>query len=346
MKIISYTFNVGYGFVMQAFALQKFLALAGYSAKHLKLFEPTDNYVSESKKSIFPIFIWKPVAILKKLEYILLNLCYYKKFFGKINLKFTSNPSMDKDKCFIVGSDQIWNPNFIKNMERIYFLEIIDSAKKVSYAASLGMREWPKEFEQTVLPWLKKFNAISVREESSAEYLRGLGLNTVCVCDPVILHRGDFYRKEFKIERNLQRNKEKFVFSYSLRGTIPLIGGIKNTVVQFENKKTMVVVHDWLSLIDKSEFVLTDSFHCVVFCILFHKPFAAFQNNRGLKGMNERFHTILSKTNLEYRLLQGPETEEQILEVVKRPIDWEQIDAVLEEWRNYSKNWLMEALKK
>jgi len=343
MKIISYRFHIGYGFVMQAFALQKHLVLSGYSAKHLKLFRPSDDYVSEQKKSKFPLFIWKPVAILKKMKYVLQNLFYYRKLFGKINLEFTNNFAMDNDKSFIVGSDQIWNPNFIRNMEKIYFLEFTNSAKKISYAASLGMPKWPKEFEQKVLPWLEKFDAISVREDSSVEYLSSLGLkNVVCVCDPTILHTADFYRKEF----NVEHNDEKFVFNYFLKGAIPQIHGIKNIIVDFRNKKTMVTISCWFSLIDNSIFVLTDSFHCVVFCILFHKPFAVFANNsKQLNGMNERFKTILGRTNLEYRILQGNETEEQILKVVDREVDWEQVDRILEEWKIYSANWLKSALE-
>jgi len=343
MKIISYRFHIGYGFVMQAFALQKYLLLNGHSAKHLKLFRPSDSYVSVQKKNKFPLFIWKPVAILKKMKYIMRNLFYYKKFFGKVNIKFTTSFAMDNDKTFIVGSDQVWNPNFIKNMEKIYFLDFTNSAKKVSYAASLGMPKWTEEFEQTVLPWLKKFNAISVREDSSVEYLSRLGLkNVVCVCDPTILHTADFYRKEF----NVEHNDEKFVFNYFLKSAIPQIRGINNIIVDFRNKKTMVTISRWLSLINNSIFVLTDSFHCVVFCILFHKPFAVFANNSNkLNGMNERFKTILGRTSLEYRILQGNETEEQILEVVDREIDWEQVDRILEEWRNYSANWLRDALE-
>lgn len=332
---------------MQAFALQKYLAFNGYSVKHLKLFMPSNNYVLEQKKKEYPLFIWKPIAVLRKIKYILLNLFYYKKLFDKANIKFTNNFSMDKDSCFIVGSDQIWNPNFIKNMEKIYFLEFNDSAKKISYAASLGMSKWPKEFEQKILPWLEKFDSISVREESGAKYLRNLGLDAVCVCDPTVLHSGDFYRKEFNVGKKLEYINEKFVFKYFLRGVVSQIDGIKNIIVDFQNKKTMVTVSRWLSLIDNSEFVLTDSFHCVVFCILFHKPFAVFANNsKQLNEMNDRFLTILGRTNLEYRILQGNETEEQILKIVKKEIDWEQVDRVLEEWRNYSKKWLMEAIAK
>jgi len=338
MKVISYRFHVGYGFILQALALQKYLRAIGYSVKHLKLFRPYNSYVSKEKQNKYPAFIWKPVAIYRKLKAIF---SMEKKFFHELDLKFTKSLAIDNDKCFIVGSDQIWNPDLMLNMEQIYFLEFTNSVKKISYAASLGMQKWPKEFEQRVLPLLQKFHAISVREESSVKYLHSLGLNAVCVCDPTILHKADFYRKEFSLKKN---SSEDYIFTFRIRENIPILCNCKTITVHLHNKKTLVSVSEWLSLIDNAEFVLTDSFHCVVFCILFHKQFAVFQNKGKEEGMNERFTTILGKTGLEYRILQDTETEEQILTVVKRPIDWVRVDAVLDEWRHYSANWLNNAL--
>ena len=63
------------------------------------------------------------------------------------------------------------------------------------------------------------------------------------------------------------------------------------------------------------------------------------------KGMNERFATLLGKTSLEYRCLSCEETTEQVLEKLNSPIDWDHVDAVLEEWRTYSGNWLKNALE-
>ena len=61
--------------------------------------------------------------------------------------------------------------------------------------------------------------------------------------------------------------------------------------------------------------------------------------------MNERFATLLGKTSLEYRCLTCEESTEQVLEKLYSPIDWNHVDAVLEEWRTYSANWLKNALE-
>jgi hypothetical protein len=221
------------------------------------------------------------------------------------------------------------------------------TAKRISYAASLGMPKWPKEFEQMVLPWLRKFNAISVRENSSAEYLRSLGLDAVCVCDPTILHKADFYRKEFNLKKS---NSDNYTFIYFVYRTerveenIPIFD--KTIMVDLKNRRNIVSVSNWLSFIDNAQFILTDSFHGVVFSILFHRSFAVFQkSSENGKGMNERLVSILNRVNLEYRILQGTETKEQILEILNREIDWHKIDENLEEWRNYSSNWLNNALE-
>lgn len=65
-----------------------------------------------------------------------------------------------------------------------------------------------------------------------------------------------------------------------------------------------------------------------------------------LLQMNERFATLLGKTGLEYRCLNGEESTEEVLEKLNSPIDWDHVDAILEEWRTYSGNWLKQALEK
>jgi len=339
---------LNYGAFLQTYALQQFLGKSNYI---LSLATPWRSHVGTKGRRKLPFF-WRLVALRRYLRRYFRNYNVRKKYFNEINMlnficKYSSVREAMKNPVqadiYIAGSDQIWNPSLINEMENIYFLQFVQpTAKRISYAASLGMQKWPEEFEQKALPWLKNFHAISVREESSVEYLHSLGLNAVCTCDPTILHKADFYRKKFNSRIS---ESDNYIFIYKIRVNIQFFGNNKTIVVNFKNKKSLVSINEWLSLIDNAEFVLTDSFHCVVFCILFHKQFAVFQNKGKEEGMNERFATILGKTNLEYRLLQDTESESEIFKIVKTPIDWERVDAILDEWRNYSKNWLMEAIK-
>ncbi len=57
---------------------------------------------------------------------------------------------------------------------------------------------------------------------------------------------------------------------------------------------------DWLQLIRTSEFIWTDSFHCMVFCILFHKNFVV---TPGYKRGEGRILSLLKKMGLESRFI-------------------------------------------
>lgn len=252
-----------------------------------------------------------------------------------------------RNAVFVVGSDQVWNPYHCVNLsENFYFLDFApEGSRRISYAASLGVRSWPQDFERRVLPMLKKFDAISVREESSVPYLTSLGLkNVVCVCDPTLLHRAGFYRREFPY----RREAGDFAFVYKIREILPdgVLANLPENVrfIDLGKRKNVVSVTEWLRNIDSSRFVVTDSFHCAVFCILFHKPFVVIPNRSIGKGMNERFSTLLGKTGLEYRNLTCDESAEEVREKLFRAVDWDAVDAALEAWRRRSETWLESAL--
>lgn len=342
--IVTFHFSKNYGAFLQAFSLAKFL-----NASCVNFIPGYRFFVGARIKRKLP-FLWSILAFLRSLK------CDNQKFEEFENLPktpFLKNvESLKKhfslDSAFIAGSDQIWNPKFISEREEIYFLDFAPpSAKRISYAASLGMKQWPKDFEQRVLPMLQKFDAISVREESSVPYLISLGLkNVVCVCDPTILHNGDFYRREFP---GAKVPKGEYAFVYKIRERIPEpvqeLFADKVITVDLQKKRTIVSVTDWLGLIDHAKFVVTDSFHCAVFCLLFHKPFIVLPNNSTQQGMNERFATLLGKTGLEYRCIGKNDSSEEISEKLNAPVDWAEVESILQKWRTYSANWLKNALE-
>lgn len=350
MKKYIFTFSeaLNYGEFLQEYSLQKeiynsFSVLPKYTLEHYQFF------VGKRLKRIY--FFWRIISLFRLVRAkwnLKQNFIERKKINYYCMDYFSSTGYIDlKGSIAICGSDQIWNPRFISNREHIYFANIAVFSKRISYAASLGMPNWPKDFEQKVLPMLQCFDAISVREESAVTYLTSLGLkNVVCVCDPTILHNGDFYRNEFLYEKTT----ESFTFVYKIREVIPeyLKELFEKNVryVDLGKRKNVVSVTDWLANIDNAKFIVTDSFHCAVFCILFHKPFLVLPNRGTMQGMNERFETLLGKTNLKYRVLSSEDTKEVALAKLNTPIDWDKIDSIMEEWRNYSANWLKKALEK
>jgi len=341
---IASIYSRNYGGFLQAWALQQFLGKSNFILN----FVPSYYYsVGDKARRKWPFF-WRFIALWRYLR--------RQKPFKEINMlrlsrKYTRLEDVKKKSpeadVYIVGSGQVWNERWHESVREIPFLEFgASDIKRITYAPSMGTKEWSQTFTQQVLPHLKTFHAISVREESSAVFLNKIGLKDVVVtCDPSVLLTADFYRSHFQLE---QTKSSKHIFVYKLREDIPLpiqslLHEKKVAIVDLKKERTLVSIAQWLSNIDTADYVITDSFHCAVFSILFHKSFIVLPNHKE-KEQNERLITLLEKTKLYYRLLTGNENQKEIEEILCSPIDWDQIDRILEEWRTYSANWLRSAL--
>lgn len=348
--IFTLNYSVNYGAFLQTFALENFSSNFKTADLSPSVKFAICRKVDDKNKRKLPFF-WTGLALYRYLKnkkrimppFSENKMLHLTPQIMKLSRKQCSN--LLDNSIAICGSDQIWNPEFIKGREKFFFADVANFSKRISYAASLGVPKWPAKFESEMLPLLKKFDAISVREESSVNYLLSLGLkNVVCVCDPTILHKAEFYRENFQIISIMQ---QRYTFVYRIRETIPnnlqmLLG---NYVEVRLDRKDLPSISQWLSYIDNAEFVVTDSFHCVVFCVLFHKKFVVLENNTTLKGMNERFSNLLGRLDLEYRCLNFSESPTEILDIISKKIDWEWVDSTLDEWRNNSSNWLKKALE-
>ncbi len=353
MKKYIFTFNyvINYGAFLQCFSLSSLdnemfvVDLLPSSFRRLRYF------VGPYGRKKMPV-VWIFVAMYRFFRSVIYSRIYRFEENKKINLtkRYETLKPQDVAREFdgniaLVGSDQVWNPKFIEGREKIFFAQEANFSKRVAYAASLGMSKWPAEFQQKVYKYVKQFDHISVREKSGAEYLSSIGFpNVKWVCDPTILHDGDFYRAHFPNQININ----SFVFAYTIREKIPddlFKFDVKNKISICAGKyKNIVSVSDWLAYIDKSEYVITDSFHCVVFCLLFHKRFIVLLNNSRGVGMNERFASLLGRVNLEYRCISSRESIEKCREIVFRSVDWKKIDDELGEWRQDSLAWLKNAI--
>ena len=89
--------------------------------------------------------------------------------------------------CVVVGSDQVWRCWETVGPE-VFLLEGAPAnLKAISYAASLGMTAVPQEWIPTFKRGLKRFSAISVRENSAVEALKAIGTTATEVLDPTLL---------------------------------------------------------------------------------------------------------------------------------------------------------------
>lgn len=100
---------------------------------------------------------------------------------------------------FVVGSNQVWRPDYNKNgMLENMFLDITgnEAVKRVAYAVSFGVDIWEYSEEQTRIckELIRKFDAISVREKSGLKLCSDyLCVEATHVLDPtMLLDTGDY----------------------------------------------------------------------------------------------------------------------------------------------------------
>ncbi|MBD8696066.1 polysaccharide pyruvyl transferase family protein [Stenotrophomonas sp. CFBP 13718] len=256
--------------------------------------------------------------------------------------------------AIIVGSDQVWRPKYAPNIEENFlnFLSSNDGIRRISYAASFGTDGW--EFtanEQAACGALvAEFDALSVREAAGVEMCRAhFSKDAVHVVDPTMLLEATDYIE--LAGKSADPQPEKTALIYLLdedderREVVSHVATLLDLVPTRANAigpdGSSLPVEKWLKGFSDADFVITDSFHACVFAILFHKPFLAYGNlKRGLA----RFESLLNMFNLSDRLVSSPSDVTD--ELVQRPIDWINVDALVSEQRAKGKAFLISALVK
>jgi hypothetical protein len=321
MKIGIATFQWAdnFGAVMQAYALQSYLRNQGNEVEIINFQPQKINY------SVRQFLAKTPGAILAKWEALYKRKVFQN--FRKDNLQLTadifrSGADLDriKDKfdLLITGSDQVWNPKWLSQFEGLWDLCFLrfagERTRLISYAASFGHADTTtidQEYSQIIGTYLRKFDAISVREKSGIEIvskLSGRG-GAVRVIDPTLLHDKPFYDSHSGKKKSIT----PFLFSFMLHGLEKDSDPIERIVCK--NLKLKILrcnlVHTpfrrdyvlpgpwgWLQLIRDANFVVTNSFHAVVFCLILQKPFISCLIEGGLGPMNSRIIELLEDVGL------------------------------------------------
>lgn len=253
---------------------------------------------------------------------------------------------------FIVGSDQIWRPEYFFPIEDAFLAFTKDiCSKRISYAASFGVEQCTYSEEQLVTcsSLLKKFDAVSVREDSGVRICKeSFGVEAVQMLDPTLLLDAEDYRSLISTSRTtplkgnmlvyiLDETEEKKKLVEKIANERDLIPyWLSNDACNvdkpwYENIK--MSVEQWLRAFDDATFVFTDSFHGCVFSILFRKPFIAIGNQyRGIA----RFTSLLSLFSLNERLIFSYEDYESQKQFLREDIDYTSVYEQLAKERNRS----------
>lgn len=215
---------------------------------------------------------------------------------------------------FVCGSDTIFCIDEWNGFEDAYFAEYpcMKNGYAVSYAASFGDAHFNEETYKLLDQKLKNFKALGIREKKMIPYVKEhSNLPVFRTIDPTLLLEANDY-EEITAPRI---EKEKYLLLYARRynkrmfdyaETVAAQNGWKvvDISLRAENagKHRMAYdagVEEFLSLVKYSEFVVTNSFHGLIFATQFSRPFVAFSRESG----DSKIAELLSLFGLSDRLL-------------------------------------------
>lgn len=343
-----------YGARLQAFALYEYLRQTG---RIVEIIDYMPYYMS-FKTSL----IYNPKLNIKEWAKLFLQIrrrhAEIKKYnnlqaFSKLNTRLSSKTYHTNEELgsfpsphqiIIAGSDQIWNPELPNGHDPAFYLGFAnDYTKKISYAASLGVDYMPETPQ--LQNWLKKFDAISVRETSAYNIIQNLGRKADIVCDPVFLLDSEYW--DYFSQQGVNLNYD-YLLVYDFENS-PTIRQAAKKISKAEGLKIISVSpsqfryahknyntcnpRDFVSLIKNARYILSNSLHACIYSIIFKKRFWVGMRSDGL---NVRMTDLLAKLKIPGRILQSDTS----ISLLLQKIEYAQCQKELHRDIQSSKQWL------
>lgn len=353
--------NDNYGGTFQAVALQSYLQQQGHEAVLLNAGHGKAVPWLRSWKELFN----HPVRKIQENRRHNTFVPFWEKYYvfdPEGHRSFEDFPAGVKDyDAVICGSDQVWHPQYLSQSaaRNFFMLNFGDERlRRIAYAASLGSDTFPEEALAEIQACLQRFTAIGLRESAAIPEVERLGCQATWVCDPTLLHDATFWRGfmtealPYSAEKTLVQLTYRWKTACSVEQVRSYFEKEKHlrTVIPFSHKpihnfhRTQPLTPPlWLKAIDAASFVLTNSYHGMLFAIQFRRPFAVVPLAGRYTGMNARIRAVVERLGLSERMLTA-DTPAEIERCIASPIDWDDVATRLNAWRTQSVDFLTQAL--
>lgn len=269
--------NNNYGAILTAYALNLFINKLGYYAYNIDFVpEWGKNSLSTSN---FEDFRQKYLPMT--------NRCSTLKELKELNKYFEN---------FVVGSDQVFNPELVINERNIYYLAFVDDInKRIAYSASFGTKN-VNATQSNIIEigyQLSKFNDIGVRELSGVDICKNtFRTKATQVLDPVFLLEPNEWielaNNDISIDKPIY-----YIVNEELESEA------NNNLKDCQSIRYNLTIQDWLGYIMKAPLVITDSFHALCFSLIFNKPFIYIGKDN---GRQERVRSLFNLFNIPKEL--------------------------------------------
>lgn len=358
MKIKTITCHDVYnhGAALQSYALMTYLSQQGHD---VEIIDYKPSYLSNHYKltSISNLKYQKNIFI--KVSYLLAKLpqrlfALPRKWsfdkFNKKHLHITGRynsfeqlqltpPAAD---VYVCGSDQIWNTLHKNGKDPAFYLDFgSKKVKKIAYAASLATDKIYDGYEKFVQDKVRNIDHVACRESSGVELLNSLGIDNVAhVMDPAFLLDEQHWNKIA-----VKQFPEKYLLVYDFESSDKIkrkalalskknnwkIYTVNPGKFAYADKRFDNVGPDvFLSLVRDAQLVISNSFHAVVFPLIFKTPFIIEHRS---EAINARMEDIFKTINEEEKYYTG--------DIVKHTSE---INDILDNKIKLSKKYLLESL--
>lgn len=368
--IVTLPGNFNYGNRLQNYALKAVIEKMGFNVDttvisdagrlkeplSIKIKRNLNSPIKEILKKIFNRLNFKKELTESQTLEIINNRTEIFKSFSEEHLSeqfYSLNNSSDINNLedylyFVVGSDQVWSPSELQK-NKVYFLEFANEEKRIAYSPSISREKIPTYYNDYYKKTFESMKALSVREEAGAAIIKDLSnISAPVLVDPTMLLQKDDWMTVSKRASN--RPNTPYLLTYFLGGPSDIT---RSKLENLAKEKNMSIINlgditdtetyqtgpsEFLDYINNASAFFTDSFHGVVFSIIFETPFIAYERLSPGPSMYSRIETILDNFDMRNREANG--FNEDVFSM-----DFSGTHEVLEREYNKSIDYLKEALR-
>lgn len=363
-------YDDNYGTCLQAYALYVKIKEFGYEPTIIRYSrgEKQGNNVSGAKKKISRLMEISPKVLIN--YFFSYNMIRDRKTgFARFRDQFltftqTTNYRNDLDDSlagafdgYVCGSDMIWSEEFVEDWN-YFFMQFVPKEKRISYAPSFGKNEISEQNHSLCDRLLREMKYLSCREEAGVAMIkREFGLEARQVLDPTLLMTKEEW--DSIVKEKDRWIEEKYTLTYVFGG----MGGTRLKIFE-QIKEKRWGIHkvipmnrsqynrnavkgvlgpiEFLRLYRNAEFIITDTFHGMIFALIYEKPFVVLE--REDKGhwakYSDRMTSTLKMLGLEERYINH---NSNIPDSFKQ-IDYNKVGSILQQKREESLEYLKSSL--
>jgi hypothetical protein len=324
--ILTYHRAHNYGAVLQCYALKEVIKSFGHEVNVIDYRQP-EIEKRYSFKSIFSKDRFHMFNIMYKIPYICL--CVFRDLkrlyilhkkrivfesFQKNHLDLSPiyNDVLGHYDTYVIGSDMLWADECMAGRFEDKYLGRFphEKSKVVGYAISGTPKSFNKLFKQFSNEFLDNFSALSIREKILYNIVKDHTNRDVEQCiDPTLLTEKKLW--EPLVEQSI--TEKPYLVTYYLRMPREVRNKLNEKVYEFATINNMAIVNidvsenaepitveKFVTILANSSYTITDSFHGIIFSLIFNRPFNAVKLN---DSHDARYVDILNTLHIQECLI-------------------------------------------